>query len=113
MTLKQAVKEVIEQNKSVGYNPQRFRMIVQNGNASNLEEIIDRLIMKAELLEELEKVIKTNKKVITIEDLVAESKSGLGLSVEVQRMAKARSQYFHILRQKNKTYAKRDRKSVV
>ncbi len=96
MTLKEAVKKVIRQNISAGYNPVIFFHATKNGESKNLREIINRMIMNDELLEELEKAIEKHKEVITIEDFVA--KEGFGLPIEVVEEAKARSQWFDQLR---------------
>jgi hypothetical protein len=72
MDLKQIVQKVIAQNISVGYTPTRFIQITEGGNAKNLDEIVSRLILKAELLEELERQIKKAPDIITIEDLISD-----------------------------------------
>ncbi len=98
MTLKEAVKKVIRQNISAGYNPVIFFHATKNGEANNLEEIISRMVLNDELLEELEKAIKKYKEPTTIEDLIAKEKDGFGLPDEVIEKAKARSQWFDQLR---------------
>jgi len=98
MNLKQAAQKVIAQNISVGYTPTRFIQVTEGGNAVNLDEVISRLVLKAELLEELERQIKLHPDIITIEDLIAESDDGFGLPEEVIKIAKARHKYFDMLR---------------
>lgn len=48
MTLKEAVKEVIRQNISAGYNPVIFFHATKNGEAENLKEIISRMVLNVE-----------------------------------------------------------------
>ena len=98
MTLKEAVKEVIRQNISAGYNPIIFFYATRNGEADNLKEIISRMVLNDELLEELEKAIEKYKEPVTIEDLIAKEKDGFGLSDEVIEKAEARSKWFDQLR---------------
>ena len=97
-SLGQAVQLVIEQNRSIRYNPQRFRNMTKEGYAENLEKIITNLVLKKELLEELEVAIEGYGNLLTIEDLIAKKKDGFGLSDEVMREAMARSEWFSRLR---------------
>ena len=101
ISLSQAVKLVIEQNKSIKYNPKEFRKMTQEGNAENLGKIITNLVLKKELLEELEKAIEKYGNLLTIEDLIATKKDGFGLSDEVIREAEGRSDWFTRLRRRD------------
>lgn len=94
MTLKEAVKEVIRQNKSIGYLPSRFISITQGGNADNLGEVVKNLVLKAELLEELEKAIKKYGDVLTIEDLISNEKGSFNMPDKVKIESMARSEWF-------------------
>ncbi len=97
--LENAVDYVIEQNKDVGYMPTRFIQIAQKGVAEkNLDKIISNLILNAELLEELEKVIKRYPYLITIEDLITTKKDHFKLPDDVVRQAKGRAEYFSNMR---------------
>lgn len=98
MDLYQACQIVIEQSISVGYVPTRFIQIV-NASGDDLAVAISRLVLKAELLEELESQInKSEASCLTIEDLIAIQEDHFGLSAEVVVQAKARSEYFNQLR---------------
>jgi hypothetical protein len=102
ISLSQAVQLVIEQNKSIKYNPQKFRNMTQEGSAENLEGIITNLVLKKELVEEIEKTIEKYGDPLTIEDLIAIKKDGFGLSNEVIREAMGRSDWFTQLRNKKR-----------
>lgn len=100
MTLQQAVRKVIDQNVSAGYNPSRFRQMTEYGNAENLEEVIKNVVMKAELFEDLEKAIKNHQDgVLTIEDLIMLEDDNFGFHADVVRQAKARSEHFSTIRE--------------
>lgn len=98
LTLGEAVRLVIEQNKSMGCIPTRFITMTQGGNAENLREVITRLVLKKELLETLEDAIKRYGNLLAIEDLIAHKDHGFDFSDEVIREAKARSEWFDQLR---------------
>lgn len=98
MNLKEAVKKVITQNISIGYTPNRFISITKNGDAENLGEIISNLVLKKELLEELERAIEKYGNVLTIEDMIVREQDYFGLSEHVVTQAKARSEWFDKLR---------------
>jgi len=98
-TLKGAVSFIIKQNKEIGYIPHRFISITQNGNAGNLEEIISRLVLKAELLEEIEGQIKEHSDMITIEDLIMGEENNFGFSENVVEIARANLERFNQIRQ--------------
>jgi hypothetical protein len=101
MTLHEAVKLVIKQNKSRGCVPTRFITMTQDGNAENLEEIISKLVLKKELLEYLEKGIQKYGNLLSIEDLIANKDDGFNLSKDVIREANARAEWFDRLRGTN------------
>jgi len=102
MTLSEAVRIVIEQNKSLGCIPTRFMTMTQMGNAVDLREVIIHLVMKRELLETLENAIERYGNLVAIEDLIAYKNDGFNLPEEVVGEARARSQWFDQLRQGHK-----------
>ena len=98
-SLAQACQYVIQQNKDVDYIPTRFIQIINRAIAEkNLEERISELVLNAELLEELEGVIKKYPRLITIEDLITAKSDHFNLADDVVLQAKGRSEYFNNMR---------------
>lgn len=98
MTLKQAVKEVIEQNKTAhGYWPTRFIQMTENGEAKNLEGIISRLVSGPPKINTIiENLEKYKWEPILIEEFIA--MYGFGLSNGVIREARLRTEAIQKLR---------------
>jgi hypothetical protein len=93
-TLKEAVKEVIESNKSDGYNPTRFVQATGNGDEPDLLSVCEMLIVKGETLEYLERALRRFPTLLTLEDFVVRHGVAWGFSREAIKVAKARVQYF-------------------
>jgi len=93
-TLKEAVKEVIESNKSDGYIPTRFIQATGSGDEPDLLSVCERLIVKGETLEYLERALKRFPTLLTLEDFVVRQGITWGFSREAIEVAKARVQYF-------------------
>ena len=98
MTLKQAVKEVIEQNKTVrGYRPAIFIRMTKNGEAKNLEKVISRLVSGPPKINKIITNLEKHKwKPILIEEFIA--MYGFGLDNEVIREARLRTETIQKLR---------------
>ena len=65
-TLKEAVETVIDQNKSIGYNPTRFTQMTQGGYADNLIEVCDRLIQRGETYEAVSDQLENHPDILTL-----------------------------------------------
>jgi len=96
-TLKEAVKEVIESNKSDGYIPTRFIQATGNGDKPNLLSVCEGLITKGETLEYLEDALKRFPTLLTLEDFVVNHRVAWGFSRDTIRVAEARVKYFNLL----------------
>ena len=68
-TLKEAVETVIEQNKSIGYNPTRFTQMTEGGYADNLVAVCDRLVQRGETYEAVSGQLDKHPDILTLEDL--------------------------------------------
>ena len=97
-TLKEAVETVIDQNKSIGYNPTRFTQMTQGGYADNLVEVCDRLIQRGETYEAVSDQLENHPDILTLEDLIVHSPRGRewGLDESTIEMAKARVEAWDI-----------------
>ena len=98
MTLKQAVKEVIEHNTTVcRYPPTRFRQMTGNGEVEKLEEVISGLVLDLEKRDRIITDLEKDKgKPIFIEEFIA--MYGFGLANEVIREATQRAEAIQKLR---------------
>ena len=96
-TLKQAVKQVIESNKSDGYIPTRFIQATGNGDAPNLLSVCEKLIVKGETLEYLENALKRFPILLTLEDFVVRHGITWGFSGGTVEVAGARVKYFDLI----------------
>ena len=86
MTLREAVKKVIEENNSIGLHPIIFIFQVKNGEARDLENIVSNLIRNKDTEDEMVKAINRHgKRVLTIEDLVVEDKENFNLWIRIFR----------------------------
>lgn len=71
-TLKQAVEEVIRQNKFVGYRPTRFIEKTKNGDAIDLSTVIAGYLLSAENKKEIFKTLEKHKgRPIFIEEFIS------------------------------------------
>jgi len=98
MTLKQAVKEVIEQNTTVcRYRPTRFIQMTKNGEVENLKEVISGLVLDPEKMDRIITDLEKYKgKPIFIEEFIA--MCGFGLANKVIREAIQRAEVIQKLR---------------
>ncbi len=76
ITFKEAVSEVIERNKRVGYIPSRFISAAQGGYADKLVQICATLIHRDTAIEALQKAISGYPDILTLEDLTIRSEYG-------------------------------------
>ena len=83
MTLKEAVKKVIEQNISIGFHPEIFIVHLENGEAPDLSDKVSRLVFNQNAIDSVSNAIRRYGEVLTIEDLIIEDVEGFGLSKEV------------------------------
>ena len=93
-TLKEAVENVINSNKKDGYPPTRFIQATEAGTADDLKAVCERLIVRGETVEYLDKALRRFPTLFTLEDFVARFGKGWGFSDEVISHAKARVNYF-------------------
>ncbi len=93
-TLQQAVEEVIGSNRVDGYTPTLFIRMTQYGNAPDLQQVCERLILRGETLDAVTRALKSHPNMLTIEDFVARRGNEWGFSDEVVKAAQARVTYF-------------------
>jgi len=98
MSLREAVIRVIEQNRSKGCTPHRFISMTKNGNAQNLAQVCEKLLTSPDAFEQVEKAIRDNPELLTLEDEVANSLNGFGLSNEAVEQARARVEFLNRIR---------------
>ena len=98
VSLREAVETVVDQNKSIGYNPTRFTRMTQGGYADNLVEVCDRLIRRGETYEAVSDQLENHPDILTLEDLIVHSPHGRewGLAESAIEMAKARVEAWDI-----------------
>lgn len=98
MTLKQAVREVIEQNTvACKYRPSRFIQMTQGGEVEKLEEVISDLVLSPEMMDRIMADIEAHKgSPIFIEEFIA--MYGFGLAPNVIREAMQRAEVILKLR---------------
>jgi len=96
-TLKQAVINVIESNKSDGYIPTRFIQATANGDMPDLLSVCERLIVKGETLEYLENALRRFPMLLTLEDFVVRHGVTWGFPRDAIEVAKARVEYFDLI----------------
>ena len=92
--LRRAVRKVIEQNRSIGYPPNRFIQATEDGFAANIVEVCERLLTNPETLQHLEPAVKAFRNLLTLEDEVTEHPTGFGLSDDARRSAQDRVTWF-------------------
>lgn len=92
--LRDVVKRVISQNKSLGYHPEIIIFQTKNGEAENLELVISDLVKNKNTEESIIETIKKYGQVLTIEDLIVESKNRFGLPEDVITEASRRKVIF-------------------
>ena len=88
-TLKEAVLAVIEQNKSVGYNPGYFISATQEGCAANLVQACTKLIYSDTALETLQDAVSKYSIVLTFEDFIVRSEQGRGWGFDEESVMRA------------------------
>ena len=93
-TLNDAVRCVIDSNRSDGYNPTRFTQATMDGTAPDLLSVCIRLINKGETLEYLDVALRRFPTLLTLEDFVSRRGAEWGFDEPTVEMARARSIYF-------------------
>lgn len=88
---------MIEQSIDEGYTPKRFMNMTANGDADDIVEICESLLTSAHAFEELEKSMRKYPGSPTLEDKVAESPDGFGLSRAAMEQARARVKYLDMI----------------
>lgn len=97
MTLKQAVKKVIEQNIACKYNPTRFRQMTENGESNDLNKIIGNLVLDRDTLNAITNASEQyGGRPIFIEEFI--TMYGFGLPDNVINEAKERTKAIQELR---------------
>lgn len=94
LSLKEAVIQVIESNKTDGYPPARFIQATQDGYSPNLLQVCDRLITKGETLEYLEPALRRIPTLLTLEDFVARQGNKWNFPASTIAEAEARVKHF-------------------
>lgn len=92
--LNEAVRFVIESNRSDGYLPNRFIQATADGTAPNLLAVCINLISKGETLQYLESALRRLPTLLTLEDFVSHRGSEWGFDEATVEAACARSEYF-------------------
>lgn len=105
-TLKQAVKEVIRQNESVGYHPARFIEKTENGDVENLAIIIAGYLLSTENKKEILKTLEKHKgRSIFIEEFISMYHFNLPTDIikeAIQRTKEIQEvRFFHIRNKKD------------
>lgn len=90
-SLKQAVLNVIEHNRSVGIMPARFMQITDEGEHPDLVEVCSRLIENQETAQQFDEYVKRSPTTLSLEDYVRCWGSSWGLSENVVQVAKQRA----------------------
>ena len=95
-SLADAVREVIRQNKELGYQPNRFIGATQEGYSPNLRQVCIDLMYGGDALQALEDALERYPTLLTLEGLVARSQFGSEweFDKDVFEQAEARVQYF-------------------
>lgn len=99
--LKDGVKQVIDQNQSLGYHPEIFIFQTKNGESDNLELVISDLIKSKSSEESIVEAIKKYGHILSIEDLIVEDENGFGLPADIIMEAKKRKEIFNWYRDLN------------
>jgi hypothetical protein len=92
--LNDAVRSVIESNRSDGYTPSRFIQATADGTAPDLLAVCVRLINKGETLEYLDSALRRFPMLLTLEDFVSRRGAEWGFNHATVETARARSVYF-------------------
>ena len=92
--LSEAVRRVIESNRSDGYTPTRFIQATGDGTATDLFTVCTKLIRKGETLEYLESALRSYPTLLTLEDFVSCRGSEWGFDDAAIETARACSAYF-------------------
>jgi hypothetical protein len=101
-TLGDAVRCVIDSNRSDGYSPTRFTQATMDGTAPDLLSICMRLINKGETLEYLDAALRRFPTLLALEDLVSRRGSEWGFDETTVDVARARSVYFDQITGRNR-----------
>jgi 3-hydroxyacyl-CoA dehydrogenase len=91
--LRAAVRDVIDQNIAAGYRPKRFMNMTANGDVDDIVEVCESLLTSAEAFEKVEAAARKFPAPPTLEDKVAETPDGFGLSRVAVEQARARVAY--------------------
>jgi hypothetical protein len=92
--LSEAVRHVIESNRSDGYTPIRFIQATGDGTATDLLSVCARLISKGETLEYLESALRSYPTLLTLRDFVSRRGFEWGFDEATVETARARAAYF-------------------
>ena len=92
-SLQQAVDRVIRSNKKDGYNPTRFAGMTDGGEAENLRDICEGLILRGDTTA-MERFIEKGKAILAVEDFVVVHGERWGFAPDVIRAAQDRALYF-------------------
>ena len=74
--LQDAVEEVIRQNTALGYHPNRFIGVTQQGYAPSLVQVCTGLIYSPGAVQALQDAISRYPDLLTLEDLITRSRYG-------------------------------------
>ena len=98
ISLHHAIKLVIEQNKSIGYNPNRFINKLEGLNGMALVEGVAELIKNERAVTEVYKHLEKYKEMWTIEDFVKRYGSNWGFDSETIIQASQNIEIYNNLR---------------
>jgi hypothetical protein len=92
--LRNAVAEVIRQNRSVGYNPQRFINMVSEATGAQLVAVCERLLLDERTFAAVTMEVWENPAILTMEEVIARDPdpSSFGLSDTALRSARQRAE---------------------
>ena len=95
ISLREACHLVAEQNKSIGYPPNRFEPAVSGVSNEGLVKVCNRLLLSTEAFFALDKALGRFPGLLTLEDLVALSTYGEYWSLEDAAMLSAKDRVEH------------------
>jgi len=101
MTLKEACKKVIGQNKSMGCHPEIFIFQTKGCGAIDLNYKVSNLVKSQTAFNAVIEAIEKYGDILTIEDLIVENEDGFGLPQDIINKAKQNAEAFEWRRNLN------------
>ena len=93
-SLRQAVRQVIDDNTALGYLPRRLQTETEDGQAADLVAACRRVISSPAALTETEEALEQRPQLLTIEDIVSRWGRALGFTEDIVQLAQEGAGYF-------------------